>query len=80
MMKMLVEGIMSAELPWGLILTGVFIAIAVEILKVPVMPFAVGMYPVSYTHLSIRSLSLWENAKNFMVSGSLITGKSPFTP
>ena len=44
MMKMLVEGIMNAELPWGLILTGVFIAIAVEILKVPVMPFAVGMY------------------------------------
>ena len=44
MMKMLVEGIMNADLPWGLILTGVFIAIAVEILKVPVMPFAVGMY------------------------------------
>ena len=44
MMKMLIEGIMNAELPWGLILTGVFIAIAVEILKVPVMPFAVGMY------------------------------------
>ena len=44
MMKMLVEGIMNAELPWGLILTGVFIAIVVEILKVPVMPFAVGMY------------------------------------
>lgn len=44
MMKMLVEGIMNAELPWGLILTGAFIAIAVEILKVPVMPFAVGMY------------------------------------
>ena len=44
MMKMLVEGIMNADLPWGLILTGVFIAIAVEILRVPVMPFAVGMY------------------------------------
>ena len=44
MMKMLVEGIMNADLPWGLILTGVFIAVAVEILKVPVMPFAVGMY------------------------------------
>ena len=44
MMKMLVEGIMNAELPWGLILIGVFIAIVVEIIKVPVMPFAVGMY------------------------------------
>ena len=44
MMKMLVEGIMDAELPWGLILIGVFIAIVVEIVKIPVMPFAVGMY------------------------------------
>ena len=44
MMKMLVEGIMNADLPWPLIFTGVFIAIVVEILKVPVMPFAVVMY------------------------------------
>ncbi len=44
MMKMLVEGIMNADLPWALILIGVFIAVVVEILKVPVMPFAVGMY------------------------------------
>ena len=44
MMKMLVEGIMNAQLPWALIFTGVFIAVVVEILKVPVMPFAVGMY------------------------------------
>lgn len=44
MMKMLVEGIMNAQLPWALIFTGVFIAVVIEILKVPVMPFAVGMY------------------------------------
>ena len=44
MMKMLVEGIMDANLPWALILIGVFVAIVVEIVKVPVMPFAVGMY------------------------------------
>ena len=44
MMKMLVEGIMNEELPWAMILIGVFIAIVVEILKMPVMPFAVGMY------------------------------------
>lgn len=35
---------MSAELPWSLILIGVCVAIVMEILKVPVMPFAVGMY------------------------------------
>ena len=44
MMKMLVEGIMNGELPWALIFIGVFIAIVVEILHIPVMPFAVGMY------------------------------------
>ena len=44
MMKMLVEGIMNCELPWALIFIGVFIAIVVEILHMPVMPFAVGMY------------------------------------
>ena len=40
MMKMLVEGIMNGELPCALI----FIGIVVEILHMPVMPFAVGMY------------------------------------
>ena len=44
MMKMLVEGIMNGELPWALIFIGVFIAIVVEILHMPVLPFAVGMY------------------------------------
>ncbi len=44
MMKLLVEGIMDANLPWALILIGVFVAVVAEILKVPVMPFAVGMY------------------------------------
>ena len=44
MMKMLVEGIMNGELPWALIFIGVFIAIVVEILHMPVMPFEVGMY------------------------------------
>lgn len=44
MMKMLVESIMNGELPWALIFIGVFIAIVVEILHMPVMPFAVGMY------------------------------------
>lgn len=44
MMKMLVEGIMNAQLPWALILIGVFTAIVIEILKIPVLPFAVGMY------------------------------------
>lgn len=44
MMKMLVEGVMNANLPWTFIFTGAFIAIFLEILAIPVLPFAVGMY------------------------------------
>lgn len=44
MMRMIVEGVMNADLPWGLIGAGAAIAIVVEILKIPVLPFAVGMY------------------------------------
>lgn len=44
LMKMVVEGVMNANLPWNLVLIGVFIALVVEILKIPVLPFAVGLY------------------------------------
>lgn len=44
MMRMIVEGVMNADLPWGLIAAGAAIAIVVEILRIPVLPFAVGMY------------------------------------
>ncbi len=44
MMRMIVEGVMNADLPWGLIAAGGAIAIVVEILRLPVLPFAVGMY------------------------------------
>ena len=44
LMKMVVEGVMGGELPWSLIFCGAFIAIVVEILQIPVLPFAVGLY------------------------------------
>ena len=44
MMRMIVEGVINADLPWGLIGAGAAIAIVVEILRIPVLPFAVGMY------------------------------------
>lgn len=44
MMKMVVEGVMSGSLPWTLILIGAFIAIAVCILRMPVLPLAIGLY------------------------------------
>lgn len=44
LMKMIIEGVMDSNLPWGLVFIGVFIAIIVEILRLPVLPFAIGIY------------------------------------
>ena len=44
LMKMVVEGVMGGNLPWALVFMGVFIAIIVEILGIPVLPFAIGLY------------------------------------
>ncbi len=44
LMKMVIEGIMGGNLPWGLILIGVFIAVGIEVLGIPVLPFAIGVY------------------------------------
>ncbi len=44
LMKMIVEGVMSAELPWGLVFVGAFIAVLVEVIGIPVLPFAIGVY------------------------------------
>ena len=53
LMKMIVEGIMGGNLPWNLVFIGVFLAIALEILRVPVMPFAIGLYLPIYLNASI---------------------------
>lgn len=44
LMKMIIEGVMEANLPWGLVFIGVFLALAVEIMGIPVLPFAIGVY------------------------------------
>ncbi len=44
LMKMVVEGVMDGNLPWNLVISGAMIAVAVEVLKIPVLPFAVGLY------------------------------------
>ena len=44
LMKLIVEGVMGGDLPWTLVFIGVFIAIAVEIIGIPVLPFAIGVY------------------------------------
>ena len=44
LMKMIIEGVMENNLPWALVFIGVCLAIVVEILGIPVLPFAIGVY------------------------------------
>ena len=53
LMKMIVEGIMGGELPWNLVFIGVFLALGLEILRIPVMPFAIGLYLPIYLNATI---------------------------
>lgn len=53
LMKMIVEGIMGGNLPWNLVFVGVFLAIGLEILRIPVMPFAIGLYLPIYLNATI---------------------------
>lgn len=55
LMKMVVEGVMGGNLPWTLVLTGVFIAVVVRVLGVPVLPFAIGLYLPIYLSTPIMA-------------------------
>lgn len=44
LMKMIIEGVMDSNLPWALVFVGVFLALVIELLGIPVLPFAIGVY------------------------------------
>ena len=51
LMKLVIEGVMNANLPWTLVFVGVFFAVILEIIRIPVLPVAIGLYlPI---HLSV---------------------------
>jgi putative OPT family oligopeptide transporter len=48
LMKLVIEGVLDQQLPWGFVGIGVGIAIVCELFRIPSLPFAVGVYlPVS---------------------------------
>ena len=61
LMKLVIEGVMGGTLPWGLIFCGVGIAVVIELLKIPVLPFAVGLYLPIYlsTPIYVGGLIRW---------------------
>lgn len=44
LMKLIVEGVMENTLPWVLIFMGVFLCVAAQLLRIPILPFAIGLY------------------------------------
>lgn len=44
LMKLVIEGVLQESLPWILVGIGVVIALAVELFRIPSLPFAVGVY------------------------------------
>jgi len=85
MMKMVIEGVMGGDLPWALVFTGVFLAVFIEILGLPVLPVAIGIYLPFHLNAGIMAGGLvrWlvekrkyssEKAKNDVIqSGVLYT-------
>lgn len=48
LMSYIIKGILSQELPWGLVLIGAMIAVILELVGIPSLAFAVGIYlPIS---------------------------------
>jgi len=43
-MKMIIEGVFSAKLPWILVILGIVFAVVLEILQIPILPVAIGLY------------------------------------
>lgn len=43
-MSMIAKGIMNGELPWDLVFIGAVFGIMCELMKIPVLPFALGLY------------------------------------
>lgn len=44
LMQLIIDGVLDGRLPWDLVLIGVLIALTLELIGVPSLPFAVGVY------------------------------------
>ena len=52
-MKLIIDGVLDQQLPWTLIFIGVGIALVAWMLRLPVLPFAVGVYLPLYTMAAV---------------------------
>jgi putative OPT family oligopeptide transporter len=66
LMKLVIDGVLDQNLPWALIFIGVGIAIAAALVRIPVLPFAVGVYLPLYT---MAAVFLGGLMRHFLTSG-----------
>lgn len=84
LMKLVVEGVMGGSLPWGLVFAGAFIAIFIEIIGIPVLPFCIGLYLPIHLSMGIMAgglVRLWSDSKKIdskigvLYSSGMIAGE-----
>jgi len=89
LMSLIIDGILTQKLPWGLVLLGVSIALVLELCGISALPFAVGVYlPLSAsTPIFVGGMIRWltgvkqtheekESGPGVLFSSGLIAGGS----
>ncbi len=68
LMSYIIKGILSQELPWGLVILGVMIAVVLELAGIPSLAFAVGLYlPISISSpIFVGGLVRWAVDKDLI--------------
>jgi putative OPT family oligopeptide transporter len=61
LMRLVIDGVIDQSLPWGLVAVGAGLALLAELLRIPSLPFAVGVYlPLStMTPIFLGGLMRW---------------------
>jgi putative OPT family oligopeptide transporter len=82
LMATVINGILQQKLPWGLVLLGVFLVIAIELMGVRSLTFAVGSYLSIATTLAIFAGGVvrWMVDRAMAKSGEAVEGESEISP
>jgi putative OPT family oligopeptide transporter len=82
LMATVINGILRQQLPWGLVLLGVFLVIAIELMGVRSLTFAVGSYLSIATTLAIfvGGVVRWMVDRAMIKAGETTEGESEISP
>lgn len=76
--SLIIDGILTQKLPWGLVLIGVFLALVMELVGVSSLPFAVGLYLPLSTSVPIMAGGMVRTLVERKVRGT--AAESEFSP